>query len=58
MGRVHTCGDRNLPCFACCEGDEDKYQKEWRQITGNAEMLEERFQALCRDEAARQSGQK
>jgi len=31
MVPVHSCGDRRaLPCFACCGGDEAKYQEEWR----------------------------
>jgi gamma-glutamyl phosphate reductase len=47
MGRVHSCGDRRLPCFACCEGDEAKYQKEWRRYAVSDKMLEERFKALC-----------
>jgi hypothetical protein len=48
MGQVHSCGDRSLPCFACCEGDEAKYQKEWSRYTANEKMLEERFKAFCR----------
>jgi hypothetical protein len=27
---VHAC-DRGTPCFACCGGDEAKYQEEWRK---------------------------
>jgi hypothetical protein len=47
MGRVHSCGDRRLPCFACCEGDEAKYQEEWGQYTGRGSWQNARRKALC-----------
>jgi len=31
MALVHSCDRHGVPCFACCEGDETKYQEEWRQ---------------------------
>jgi hypothetical protein len=31
MNLVHSCDRRGVPCFASCEGDEAKYQEEWRE---------------------------